>query len=256
MRFFRTDDGAELAYDDGGRGAVAVLFFHGWQGNRSVWGGVIASLGDAVRAVDVDLRGSGDSNAAPGAYALERYSADLQELLAFLGIESVVVVGHSMGAKVALRLAIDAPSLVRALILVAPVPAGRAEFSAKGEAYLRATAGDPDKVKAWLARTLADPAASTNLQRLCAAAGQTPATVAVDTFTSWTRADLSEQARAIRLPTLVIASENDDPDGCKAKVSDLIPGAQHVVLPGAAHYAIVEDAPAVAAAIRDFLQLT
>ncbi len=87
-----------------------------------------------------------------------------------LGIAPAIVAGHSMGATVALRLAVDAPQSVRALVLIAPVPASGGGYSPKGEAYLRATAGDPVEVKAWLARTFAAEPDEATLAPLCAAA--------------------------------------------------------------------------------------
>ena len=92
--------------------------------DRSVWNDVVAELESSVRTHAVDLRGSGAASAVPGPYTLERYAADLRELIESLELGPVVVVGHSMGATVALRLAVDAPEVVRALVLIAPIPAG------------------------------------------------------------------------------------------------------------------------------------
>lgn len=252
MRFFQTSDGAELAFEDSGRSAVAVLFVHGWQGDRSVWSDVIAALGSDVRTIAVDLRGSGESNAAHGPYTVERFARDLRELIESLGVGPVIVVGHSMGGKVALRLAVDAPEAVRGLVLIAPVAAGNAGFSPKGEAYLRATAGDPLAVRGWLTRTLMDPA-SAALDRLCTAAARTPRDATLASFESWAHTDYAEEAKRITAPTVVIAAEQDQPELSKRHVAELIPGARHVVLPGAAHYAIVEQPREVADMIRDFI---
>jgi pimeloyl-ACP methyl ester carboxylesterase len=247
-------DGAGLAFHDSGRGGAVVLFVHGWQGDRTVWNDVIAALGPDVRTIAVDLRGSGDSSNAPGPYRLDRFSADLQELIELLDVAPVVVVGHSMGAKVALRLAIDAPHMVRGLALIAPVPATAAGFSEKGNAYLRATAGDPVAVKTWLARTLSSAAEPAMLELLCAAAARTPRDAALESFESWAHTDIAEETKAITVPTVVIAPENDEPERARAKVTELITGARHVVLPAASHYAIVERPSEIAELIRGFLR--
>ena len=156
MQHFRTVDGAEIAFAETGSGTPALVFVHGWQADHSVWDEVRNELGRGVRSVAVDLRGSGASARAGGPYRLERFAADIRELVEARGIAPALVVGHSMGATVALRFALDAPQAVRALVLVAPVPASGGGYSPKGEAFLRATAGDPAAVRGWLARTLTE----------------------------------------------------------------------------------------------------
>ncbi len=252
MQHFRASDGAELAFADTGSGTPAFVFVHGWQGDHSVWRDVIGALGAGVRSVAVDLRGGGASIGA-GPYRLERFAADLRQLVEALGIAPVVVVGHSMGATAALRFALDAPQAVSALVLVSPVPASGGGYSPKGEAYLRATAGDPAAVKAWLARTLVSPPDEAALERLCSAAGKTPRNSALESFESWAFADFAEATKQIDVPVLVVAPEHDAPEVAALKVAALLPNARHVVLEGCAHYAIVERPQAVAELIRDFV---
>jgi pimeloyl-ACP methyl ester carboxylesterase len=228
------------------------VLVHGWQADRSVWNDVVAELESSTRTHAVDLRGSGAASASPGPYNLERYAADLRELIESLEFGPVIVVGHSMGATVALRLAVDAPEVVGGLVLIAPIPASGAGFSPKGEAYLRATAGDSVAARAWLARTLSDGCDPALLERLCAAAAKTPRNVALESFESWAHADFADKTKAIVVPTVVVAPENDQPEVSKLRVAGLIPGARHFVLPGASHYAIVEQPAAVARVIESF----
>lgn len=242
-----------MKWQDSGAGGPAVLFVHGWQADRSVWSGVIAALGAEVRTIAVDLPGSGNASTDPGPYTVERFAAGLRELLETLGVAPAVVVGHSMGAKVALRLTLDAPQMVRALVLIAPVPAGTPGFSPKGEAYLRATAGDPVAVRNWLARTLADPS-SPALDELCAVAARTSREAALESFESWAHMDFAEETRSIETPALVIAPEYDAPEKCESNVAALLPNAKCAVLPQAAHYAIVERPQEVAALLRESLR--
>lgn len=206
-----------------------------------------------MRTIAVDLPGSGDANSDPGPYTVERFATGLEELIEILGVAPAVVVGHSMGGKVALRLAVDAPHVVRALVLIAPVPPGAAGFSPKGEAGLRATAGDPVAVRDWLARTLAD-ASSPALDDLCGVAARTPREAALESFESWSHTDFAEEARRIEAPTLVIAPEYDAPEKCERDVAALLPNAKCAVLPQAAHYAIVERPQELAEMLNEFLR--
>ncbi|HEY6324929.1 MAG TPA: alpha/beta fold hydrolase [Candidatus Cybelea sp.] len=244
---------AGIAYEDRGGGDVTLLLVHGWQGDRSVWDGVVAELGPGVRTIAVDLPGFGGSSTLTGPYNLDRFAAELRALLESLGTGPVVAVGHSMGAKVALRLAIEAPAMVRGLVLVAPVPIGPAGFSEKGQAYLRATAGDPVRLRAWLAKTIADPPDDATLDRLCAIAAKSPPGAVLECLEAWMHADLAEPAKRVVAPAVVIASAQDAPERAHSNVAALLPDARFVVVPDAAHYAILERPGAIASHIGDFV---
>jgi pimeloyl-ACP methyl ester carboxylesterase len=252
VQHFRASDGASLAFSDEGSVEPPVLFVHGWQAERGVWREVTTALNENARAIAVDLRGSGESRAATGPFALERFATDLWELTRTLALPPAVVVGHSMGATVALRFAVDYPQAVRGLVLIAPVPASGGGYSPKGEAYLRATAGDPDAAKAWLARTFATPPDEARLRSLIDAAATTRREVALESFESWAHADFADATRAINVPVLVIAPEKDAPETTLAKVTALLPHARQQLLAGGAHYAIVEQPAEIAGLIRGF----
>jgi pimeloyl-ACP methyl ester carboxylesterase len=229
------------------------LLVHGWQGDRSVWDGVVAELGPGVRTIAVDLPGFGASSALAGPYNLDRFADELRALLESLGTGPVVAVGHSMGAKVVLRLAIEAPEMVRGLALVAPVPIGPSGFSERGEAYLRATAGDPVHLRAWLTKTIADPPDDATLDRLCAVASKSPEEAVLESLDSWMHTDLTEPAKRVAAPAVVIASAQDAPERAQINVAALLPNAGFVVVPDAAHYAILEMPDALASRIGDFV---
>jgi pimeloyl-ACP methyl ester carboxylesterase len=253
MERFFADDGAELAFVERGSGSPALLFVHGWQGDRSVWDGVVDALGPQRHTLAIDLRGCGDSRNAAGPYRLERFAADLRDLIAARDLGPVVVVGHSMGGTIALRFAVDSPDFVRALILIAPVAASGGAYSEKGLAYLRGVARDESAVRAWLARTVEQPPDETTLDRLSAVAAETTRAAALESFESFAHADFAERTRAIAAPALVIASEHDAPGACERRVASLLPNVTFVTLRDAAHYAIVERPSEIAATIRSFV---
>lgn len=252
MMKFRADDGAELAYEERGSSEPAFVLIHGWQADRGVWHDLAAGLGANAHVVVPDMRGSGESQAASGPYRLERFAKDLRELIDARGLNRVVLAGHSMGATVALRFAVDHPELVHALALIAPVPASGGGYSPKGEAYLRATAGDATAQRNWLARTFSQPPGDATLDRLCAAAATTKRDVALESFESWAHADFADETRAIEAPVLVLAPEHDAKD-TRERVADLLPNARYVPLPGCGHYAILEQPHAIAQLIRELV---
>lgn len=113
-----------LAFEDTGSGAP-LLLLHGLYGSSSNWRRIAKSLSDRHRVLSVDLRNHGASPwAATMTYA--EMAADVAALIDRLGLERPAVLGHSMGGKVAMTLALTDASRVGRLIVVdiAPVSYG------------------------------------------------------------------------------------------------------------------------------------
>ncbi len=105
-----------LAYWVSGSGPTVVLL-HGSNLDHRIWEAEVRLLEPHYRVIRYDLRGHGES-AMPEAPFLA--SQDLIELLEHLGEKSVTLVGHSAGGQIALDLALEAPDLVDAMVLLAP----------------------------------------------------------------------------------------------------------------------------------------
>ena len=94
-----------------------VLAIHGITASHLTWPWLADRLPDS-RVIAPDLRGRARSNALPGPYGLRRHADDLAALLDFMEVDRAVVVGHSMGAFVAVWLAHLHPDRVDSLVLV------------------------------------------------------------------------------------------------------------------------------------------
>ena len=107
-------------------GSAPVIGIHGLASNGRAFASLADELSPEVGVLAPDLRGRGRSEHAGGPYGLARHADDVAAVAAALGVSGPrVVVGHSMGAYVALVLAARHASLVRALVLVdggAPLP--------------------------------------------------------------------------------------------------------------------------------------
>lgn len=97
----------------------AFMLLHGLTSNARLWDDVadrLATRGHPVYAVD--LRGHGESDTPDDGYDTATAAADVAKVGSSLGLNGVVVAGHSWGASVALRLAAENPELVAGLALV------------------------------------------------------------------------------------------------------------------------------------------
>ncbi|MDH5233475.1 MAG: alpha/beta fold hydrolase [Gemmatimonadota bacterium] len=125
-----------LALPDGGHLRVVesgpasgrpLLLLHGWAVSSYLWRHNILPLAAAgYRVVSIDLPGHGLSYApdAAGSYTLARFSAAVGQALDLLAIRCATIVAQSMGGKIAVQFALDAPGRVSQLLLFGPVGFG------------------------------------------------------------------------------------------------------------------------------------
>ena len=98
---------------------VGTLLIHGLGDGAFAWDAFLPYLLRSSSAITVDLRGHGDSPWDSGQrYEREAYAADVVALLRQLEQPPIVLMGHSLGAEVAIRAAAALPELVRALVIV------------------------------------------------------------------------------------------------------------------------------------------
>src|SRR5689334_11652616 len=96
-----------LAYEEQGIG-FPVVFIHGLTFDRGTWRLITDRLSKRFRCVSVDLPGHGESAGLPR--SMEEVGHEVHRLVAELGIERPVVVGHSLGGMMATMLAANFPA--------------------------------------------------------------------------------------------------------------------------------------------------
>jgi pimeloyl-ACP methyl ester carboxylesterase len=95
-----------------------IVCVHGLTANHTCWASVADLLSPAYRMLAYDLRGRGESDKPEKGYSLARHDEDLEGLLDHFGIKKAVLIGHSLGAHIALRFAAMHPDRVTKLVLV------------------------------------------------------------------------------------------------------------------------------------------
>lgn len=118
--------GVRLAWESSGSGEP-VLFLHGLGGSMPDWDAQVPAFSRTYRVLRLDVRGHGRSDKPAGKYEVEEFASDAIAVLGAAGVDRAHIVGISMGGMIALQLALDAPRLVRSLVLVNTGPAVRAE---------------------------------------------------------------------------------------------------------------------------------
>jgi pyruvate dehydrogenase E2 component (dihydrolipoamide acetyltransferase) len=111
--------GKPIAYDVyGDETAPALVFIHGFGGDRNNWLFTVGALKDRFRIVALDLPGHGASAKEVGGGSLDSLADTVAGLMDHLAISTAGVLAHSMGAGVALALAAKAPARVSSLALL------------------------------------------------------------------------------------------------------------------------------------------
>lgn len=109
-----------VAVVDEGEGETTLLLVHGLGSYAKGWKKNIPELSQRFRVIAVDLPGYGKSDKEAYQYSLSFYADVLKELLDNMGVEKVVMVGHSMGGQISMITALNHPEKVEKLVLISP----------------------------------------------------------------------------------------------------------------------------------------
>ncbi|WP_263731179.1 alpha/beta fold hydrolase [Cellulomonas sp. SG140] len=235
-----------------GTGPTLVLL-HYWGGSARTWDAVVDRLpGRDVLALD--LRGWGRSQHLPGPYSLHQLAADVLGVIAEAGVREHVLVGHSMGGKVAQLVAAGRPAGLLGLVLVAPGPARPAAMiSSEYQAQL-AHAYDTDQSIAGVRdHVLTGTPLPEELKLQVLADSRASGAEARDEWPLRGIAeDVSGLTPAIDVPTLVVGGDHDHVEPVEVLRDNLlpyVPDARLEVLPSG--HLIPLEAPAALAGLID-----
>jgi pimeloyl-ACP methyl ester carboxylesterase len=253
--------GPGLAIDVEGSGPV-LLLISGFGVDKTSWRRQIDGLRSSFAIVGFDHRGIGASRPTPDDSLTVALMAE-DAATALSDKKPATVVGASMGAAIAIELAIAHPDVVKALVLITPA----VEKDARLEAVLRSwiefelpqsEARIRSMLPWFLSRNFLGeaPKREAAAQALRAMAGRTPLPVLrhhARAFGAWLGTRVGELGR-ISVPTLVIAGAEDllIPLPQAEHVAGSIPGARLEVLDGAGHAVAIEGAERVNELIAGF----
>lgn len=213
--------------------------------------------GDAFSYAFLDCRGYGEAIDADGAFTMEEVAEDALAVADHLGWETFSVIGHSMGAKAAQLMLLDAPSRIRSIIGVSPVPASG--FPMEGETWdlFAGAAKNPGNRRAIIDNTTGGRRDDAWLDAMVSRSVERSSATAFRAYLdSWARGDFHERVKGNQTPVLLVAGANDPalgPEAIRATWLQWYPHAQLEVLQDTGHYAPEESPEALAAAVERFL---
>jgi pimeloyl-ACP methyl ester carboxylesterase len=111
-------DGVPVCFEAEGGGTPAIVFVHGWSCDRRYWRDQLSHFAERHRVVAVDLGGHGKSGTDREEWTMPAFGDDVVAVVEKLDLDSVVLVGHSMGGDVIVETALRIPDRVEALVWV------------------------------------------------------------------------------------------------------------------------------------------
>lgn len=238
-------DNQVVHYEVFGRGRP-VLFLHGWLGSWRYWYPTIEVVSEHFRTYSFDFWGFGDSRRKQTQESIQAYSDQVIRFLDALGIDRVMVVGHSMGGMVALKTALSYPERISRVATVgAPIDGDSLSWLLKltdrpffADAFARLP---------WLRRYLfgfflgetSDPAVSEMIDDSVKSSANT---LRYAVSSMW-RTDLRPELPRLRVPTLIVHGGRDDiVNPNQADLFENVPMAQVVMMPRIRHFPFLDEA--------------
>lgn len=247
--------GVRLAYEEAGAGSPPIVLVHGWTCSHAHFAPQFEHFRAGHRVVAVDLRGHGASDAPEGDYSLAVLADDVAWLCEALQIEDAVVVGHSMGAALAVDLASRHPVLVSRLVLVDAAPIGApADIGAVLSQVIDGLSGpDPASTRRFFAESLLFlPTDDADLKaRVVGEMLATPDHVALGCMRGMAAWGGAAALREVEVPVLAIHAEQaiNEPE----KLAALCPCLTNARTPGVGHFNQLLAPDAVNRLIEEFI---
>ncbi len=257
-----------IHFTDAGTGSPAIVFVHGWSCSHTDWDAQVAALSSHHRCIAIDLPGHGAS-ARPREITIAAMAEAVNALVDHLGLDEVVLVGHSMGCRVSTQAWSAARARIRGIVHV-------------DGSLLE---GDPEAMVGRFKTQIAEQGADALLDRLYAdfCVPATPEALrqsiarrrgGLDAgffselfldFVRWDATHSRERLGRLDIPVMLIQSSSLDASGRRVPlaqgettpwtraVAQRLPGARIVIVSGVGHFTMLEAPERVTALIESFV---
>ena len=241
-RIVMSDDLVHLEYRVFGGGEPAVILVHGWCGNADYWHTQIDALKGRYTVVALDLAGHGASGANRTDWSIANYAADVATIARQIPNREILLVGHSMGATVALAAVprigprVIGVVAVEALRSVGLPPLSPGEIAAKVAPFRADFVGT---TRALVTDQLFEKGADPLLvQKVAYDISLRSPAVAVPTLEKLLALDLATLLPAVHVPVYAINSDLAPTDAGRIRKS--LPDFTLDVLPHSGHFLMLE----------------
>ena len=241
LKTVKLSTGVKLQYaEQGDAGGDPVIFLHGYTDSWHSFEQVFAHLPLSIHAYALSQRGHGNSDKPEKGYDPADFAADVAAFMKKLKIESAIIVGHSLGATIAQRFALDYPDLSNALVLIGALASfkdkpGLLEFSDAVNQLQEPV--DSAFVYEFQKSTLAKDIPTSDLNTYVNESRKLPARVWKATMKGMMSIDYQTELKKIEVPTLIIWGDKDliAPESDQDKLQSRIKHSTLIIYEGTGH---------------------
>jgi len=242
-----------------GTSAHKVIVLHGWFADRHGFAPMEKLLtGSDFTYAFMDYRGYGGMKDAAGSYTMDEIAADTLTLADALGWREFSLIGHSMGGMAIQRVLTRAPSRVKKLVALTPVPASGSPFDDAGWALFSGAAENADNRYGIIDFTTGNRLSKTWLDQMVAYSLECSTRAAFAAYLiAWAKSDFSAEVKGLPHPVKVIIGAHDQAINAAAMKATCLawyPNSSMEVMETAGHYPMHETPVALATAIEKFLR--
>ena len=241
-RILTEPDGVHIEYRLYGKGDPAIILVHGWATDANYWNAQLHPLKAKYTVALVDLAGHGGSSASRTDWSMGNYGEDVATVARVLPNQQLILVGHSMGATVALE---AAPRIgdrligiiaVDALKSVGLPPTPRAEIDKRVAPFRADFIGS---VRKYVTEELFEPGANPVLvQKVAYDMSLEPTEVAIPSLQALLSMDFATVLPQVHVPVMAINSDLGTTD--EKRVRKQLPGFRLDVIPHTGHFLMME----------------
>lgn len=254
-------NGLDIYYETAGaKGDPALVLIHALPFDHNLWLYQVQRFSSRFRTIAMDLRGWGRSAKPHAPFTLRDMGDDVMGVLRDEGVTSAVVMGCSIGSKIALLLACDHPDVFTGTILIGGNSGPQNQFDHRIKGYREAAANGSLRdyhlghLRHGVTQSWADTPGGRYLLDGFVERGATLDTACiVQVFGALTVSDLTAKLAGYKTPTLIVNGEHDSALAGGTRTAGLIAQAEHKILPGAGHCCFLEDPATFDGYVSDFL---
>jgi pimeloyl-ACP methyl ester carboxylesterase len=253
-------DEIDIAYEMIGEG-VSLVFIHEVATDQRIWQRQRTYFRQRYRTITVDVLGHGQSVWPPHAISIEQAARRVQQLMERLGTGPAFIIGVSMGAAVAMRIAFEAPTLVRGLGLVSPWNYASGDMQSLINRLFRLAEGRDipahnDLFLRYSFPTIRSAQQATEMEELRSLMLEQKAWAVAYTWVACLASDLRSEIAQIKAPSLIVAGLNDlfAPPYLARGVAEGLAEVELEIWEETGHFPFVEDPERFSRRLEFFIQ--
>lgn len=229
-------------------GKKTLLFLHGWRSDGMIWKEIADILADEDVAIfALDFPGFGGSPAPKEAFSVKDYADLTAQFIEKLKLKNVILVGHSFGGRVAIKLAADNSTLIEKVVLV-------------DSAGIKPNHLNTKKIMAKIVKPFFKPkfmqGVRKSIYKRIGSDDYLATPELQETFKKIVGEDLSDDLSKIKLPTLIIWGENDTETPAKDAeiMAKEIVDSHKVKLKDAGHFSFIDQSQEFITELTKFIK--